>query len=117
MRLECAATKNILYQQYEGKGKELTEFCVGHIFTGAEWGELTTQVSLSTRQAQIATHLLEGLGDKQIALQLGISVHTVRTYLERIFAKLNVQDRNELVVSIFRQYRAGCDLAACPRSH
>ena len=93
------------------------EFSVGNLFTGAEWNELTTQLNLSTRQAQIAIHLIEGLGDKQIAGQLGISVHTVRTYLERMFAKLSVQDRNELIVSIFRQYRAGCDLDACPRLH
>ncbi len=110
-------TKKTCTNSTKGKEKELMKFCVGHIFTGAEWGELVTQLGLSPRQAQIATHLIEGLGDKQIAHQLGISVHTVRTYLGRMFAKQNVQDRNELVVSIFRQYRGGCDLSGCPRSH
>jgi DNA-binding NarL/FixJ family response regulator len=92
-------------------------FSVAQLYTGREWSELTSRLGMSARQVQIAQHLLEGLEDKQIAAQLGISVHTVRTYLDRMFAKLSVQDRNGLVVSMFRQFRAGCGDAKCPRCH
>jgi len=95
----------------------MEQLSVAQIFTPSEWAELTNQLGFSARQAQIARYLLEGLGDKQIASQLSISVHTIREYLSRMFAKLDVQDRNELVVSVFREYRAGCDLSACPRHH
>lgn len=90
---------------------------IAQIFTAGEWSKLTTQIGLSGRQAEIAQYLLEGMGDKQIAAKLGISVHTVRTYLDRMFLRLNVQDRNELIVSIFRQFRAGCLDVNCPLSH
>jgi DNA-binding CsgD family transcriptional regulator len=85
------------------------------IFTDHEWIELTNNLRMSTRQAQIALCLLSGLGDKQIASQLGISVHTVRTYLDRMFTKMDVRDRNEMVVSIFREFRIGCLGSSCYR--
>ncbi len=85
----------------------------GKIFTPTEWAKLAGHLQLSAQQARIAEHLLEALSDKQIAHELGITVPTVRTYLGRMFTKLNVQDRNELVVRLFREFRAGCD--ECPR--
>jgi DNA-binding NarL/FixJ family response regulator len=91
------------------------KYQVGDIFTAAEWKELAGQLGLSSQQAQITHHLFEGLGDKQIASAMGISEHTVRTYLSRMFAKLGVQDRNELLVGVFRRFRAGCDSVECPR--
>lgn len=42
---------------------------------------------LSERQAQIAERVRRGLSDKAIAHDLGISIHTVQTHLERIAAK------------------------------
>lgn len=43
---------------------------------------------LSQRQAQIVERVARGMPDKRIAAELSISVHTVRTYIERIAAKL-----------------------------
>lgn len=42
---------------------------------------------LSKRQAEILQRVKEGQPDKAIAHELGISVHTVRTHIERIAAK------------------------------
>lgn len=36
-----------------------------------------------------------GLGDKEIAQRLGISIHTVRTHLERVFREQQVRNRSE----------------------
>jgi DNA-binding CsgD family transcriptional regulator len=44
-------------------------------------------MDLSKRQAEIVQRVKEGRSDKAIAHELGISVHTVRTYIERIAAK------------------------------
>jgi len=88
---------------------------VGGVFTEAEWKKLVIQLELSSQQAQITHHLLEGLGDKQIATAMDISEHTVRTYLSRMFIKLDAQDRNELLVGVFRQFREGCVPSECPR--
>lgn len=91
------------------------KFQVADVFTKSEWEELTTQLNFSPQQIQVVHCLLEGMGDKQIAATMGISEHTVRTYLGRIFTKQEVQNRNELLVGIFRQFRDGCVPAECPR--
>ena len=88
---------------------------VAQIFTNREWTGLTHSLDMSPRQAEISVYLLQGLGDKKIADELGISIHTVRTYLSRMFSKFEVQDRNELIVTMFRHFRAECPLADCPR--
>lgn len=40
--------------------------------------------ALSPRERQVLAHIAAGLSHKQIARRLGISVHTVSTYLRRI---------------------------------
>jgi DNA-binding NarL/FixJ family response regulator len=40
----------------------------------------------------------EGLGNRQIASELGLSPHTVKKYLFRIFEKLGISTRVELVL-------------------
>ncbi|MGE3342577.1 MAG: response regulator transcription factor [Vicinamibacterales bacterium] len=50
-------------------------------------------VPLPRRQLQVASLVSEGRSNKEIAAQLGISVHTVRHTLSVIFQKLEVVNR------------------------
>ncbi|MET7362917.1 helix-turn-helix transcriptional regulator [Streptomyces sp. NPDC005562] len=43
--------------------------------------------ALSHRERQVLAHIAAGLSHKQVARRLGISVHTVSTYLRRIRSK------------------------------
>lgn len=52
---------------------------------------------LSIREGQICEALIRGSSDKQIAADLDISFWTVRTHVSRIFAKLGVLNRRELM--------------------
>ena len=52
---------------------------------------------LSSREIQIATLISEGLTDKEIAEKLNISVGTVATHNKKIFKKIGVHSRIELV--------------------
>ena len=47
--------------------------------------------------------LSEGLVYKQIADQLGVSIHTVRNYIRRIYEKLHVHTRTEAVAKFLRR--------------
>jgi DNA-binding NarL/FixJ family response regulator len=58
-------------------------------------------LELSPQQARIVELLLRGLRDKQIAKEMGLGVPTVRTYLGRIFLRVGVQDRVELILRVF----------------
>ena len=53
---------------------------------------------LSKREVDVVRLVAEGLGNKDIAAQLGLSEHTVRNYLFHIFDKLGVSTRVELVL-------------------
>ena len=44
--------------------------------------------------------------DRAIASDLGVSVHTVRTHLERLFRKLGVHSRTGVAVAVLEAYIA-----------
>jgi DNA-binding CsgD family transcriptional regulator len=52
---------------------------------------------LTPREQEIARLVMQGLPDKEIARQLGISTTTVRTHLESAFRKVGVGNRSALV--------------------
>jgi len=57
------------------------------------WADLGSGVSrLTPRERQVMSMIAAGLGNKQIALKLGISVHTVRNHRQRLMDKLDVHD-------------------------
>ena len=60
-------------------------------------------VDLSQRERSVLEGLAEGLAYKQIADQLGVSIHTVRNYIRRIYEKLHVQTRTEAVAKFLRK--------------
>lgn len=59
--------------------------------------------SLTQREREILSLLADGLGNKQIAAQLGISPSTVKTHLEVLFDKLDVTSRAEAVAVAVRR--------------
>ena len=53
---------------------------------------------LTPREEQVVALVAEGLGNRQIASELNLSPHTIKKYLFRIFEKLGVSTRVELVL-------------------
>ncbi|MFI5310952.1 MAG: response regulator transcription factor [Gemmatimonadales bacterium] len=62
---------------------------------GADAGEGIA--ALTSREREILALVADGLGNKQIAVRLGISTNTVKTHLELLFEKLGVSSRAEAV--------------------
>ena len=60
-------------------------------------------VGLSPREREVLDGLAEGQAYKQIADKLGVSIHTVRNYIRRIYEKLHVCSRTEAVAKYLRQ--------------
>ena len=60
-------------------------------------------VELSPRERSVLDGLAGGLAYKQIADQLGVSIHTVRNYIRRIYEKLHVCTRTEAVAKFLRK--------------
>ena len=61
---------------------------------------------MTTREAEVARFAVEGFSNREIARELGITEHTVKNYLFKIFDKLGVSNRVELVLSCLRQEEA-----------
>lgn len=53
---------------------------------------------LTPREEQVVALVAEGLGNRQIAGELNLSEHTIKKYLFRIFEKLGISTRVELVL-------------------
>ena len=58
---------------------------------------------LTQRENDVASLLAEGLSNREVSVKLGLSEHTVSNYLFRIYNKLGVSSRVELVLYLLRQ--------------
>jgi len=57
----------------------------------------TVRGPLTDRETEVLAHLAKGLANKQIALALGISEHTVKFHVSSIYLKLNAANRTQAV--------------------
>jgi len=67
---------------------------------------------LSKREMDVVRCLAEGLTNREIAERLGLSQHTIKNYLFRVFDKLGVSNRLELLFLTLSQPVAGMTPAA-----
>jgi DNA-binding NarL/FixJ family response regulator len=58
---------------------------------------------LSNREEQIVSLVAEGLKNREIAESLSLSEHTVKNHLFRIFERLGISSRAELILYLFSQ--------------
>jgi two-component system, NarL family, nitrate/nitrite response regulator NarL len=85
---------------------ELQIRCLRRVAAGDLWVEQALceqlfagqRVLLTPRERQIVSLLAQGLKNKEIAYSLTLSEGTVKVYLSRIFQKVGVTDRLELVL-------------------
>lgn len=93
--------------------------CIQQVHQGQVWAnseqlqyliEIVTQVPslrmvnargaklLTAREEQVVALVADGLSNREVARELGLSVHTVKKYLFHIFDKLGISSRVELVL-------------------
>jgi DNA-binding NarL/FixJ family response regulator len=58
---------------------------------------------LSHREQEVLNLLVKGYAYKQIAEQMSISMDTVRTYIRRIYEKLHVHSRSEVMTRLLHK--------------
>jgi DNA-binding CsgD family transcriptional regulator len=88
---------------------------VAELFTARELASIMAVLELSAQQGEMVRLLMEGASDKQIARRMDIGLPTVRTYMGRVFRKIGVRDRHEVVVRVFREFRGDCVRNRCPK--
>ncbi len=70
------------------------------------WVETSESPPLSKREHDVVRCVADGLSNREIARQLKLTEHTVKNYLFRVFNKLGVSSRVELVLYAFRLAQA-----------
>jgi two-component system response regulator DegU len=68
-----------------------------------QYVEQRPETPLSRRESQILQKVAYGATTKEVAHDLQISPHTVKTHLERIFEKLGANDRAQAVAIALRK--------------
>jgi DNA-binding NarL/FixJ family response regulator len=61
------------------------------------------QVLLSKREHEIVSKVAEGMKNREIAELLGVSEHTVKNHLFRVFERLGISSRAELILYLHGQ--------------
>lgn len=74
------------------------------LLSDSEWRAIAADLRLSPREAQIVKCIFDGCKEHAIALELGISPHTVHTHLERLYQKINVTCRCEVALRVFEAF-------------
>jgi DNA-binding CsgD family transcriptional regulator len=59
-------------------------------------GEIRSTARLSKQEIAVCARIVTGHSTESIALNLGVSMHSIATYRRRAYAKLNVSSQNEL---------------------
>lgn len=57
---------------------------------------------LTPKQVEVCKNVIAGLSNAEIAREMGISEHTVKTHLKLVFERLSVESRTELVAKILQ---------------
>ena len=83
-------------------------FCLGllghGVFPPGDWLLLRNTLGLSPRELQIVQSVFEDEKQEATAWRLGISPATVSTYMQRLYTKLEVRSRPQLIVRVISTY-------------
>lgn len=66
---------------------------------------LVRRYELTPRESQVLDGVLRGQSNNEIASELNVALRTVKTHVERIWEKLNIHSRAELMGLLFREKR------------
>ncbi|MFD8565839.1 response regulator transcription factor [Streptomyces sp. NPDC059639] len=79
-------TKRVIGEFVHARASRLPVHCAGE---------------LTTREAEVLILIARGLSNAEIASRLTITDHTVKTHINRLFAKLELRDRAQAVIAAY----------------
>lgn len=73
------------------------------LLSNLAWAEVGRSLKLSARELEITRGVFDNLTEGAIAGNLGVSENTIHTHLHRLFSKLRVTTRTQMVVRIMQE--------------
>ena len=92
------------WRQLSPQARDSFRSAVGFPISVGKWQLISDCLALSRRESQIARLVLDDVPTEDIASQLLISPSTVHAHVERMYRKLRVHSRHQLVIRIFSTY-------------
>lgn len=90
--------------ELERGGWPMTPEIAGHVLERfSRLGPQKSDIDLSEREREVLRLIVDGLARKEIAKKLGISHHTVDSYVRRIYDKLHVKTLGGAVAKALRE--------------
>jgi DNA-binding NarL/FixJ family response regulator len=102
--------RKCIHAVYAGQvwaSSEQLHFVVEALASGDSGQTGNMQNLLTEREQEMVNCVAEGLTNRQISQQMGITEHTVRNYLFRIFNKLGTSNRLELALYVLKDKEKG----------
>ena len=91
----------------EGFNSPAGESVVGHALIDEQhWRAVANRLHLCSRELQIVQLVFDDKKEGAIANTLGISPHTVNSYLQRLYHKIQVRSRPQLILRVMAAYLA-----------
>jgi DNA-binding NarL/FixJ family response regulator len=95
---QCIEAGADIYIEKSSGGQEIGNSLRALLSADGQFEELApTDNKLSKRQKQLIVMLDRGLSNREIADELGISEHTVKVHLWRLFRRLGVKSRTQTI--------------------
>jgi len=95
----CKCIERIYQGQIWASSAELEQVVEALMLSSPfDWGKTKEQKLLTSQESKIVRLVSKGLSNREIASQLGLSGHTVKNYLLKIFDKLDISNRVELAL-------------------
>jgi DNA-binding NarL/FixJ family response regulator len=64
---------------------------------------VTTSIRVTHREREVIALIGDGLSNNEIALEMNVATHTVKTHVRNIMAKLGVRSRLQIAARIYRE--------------
>jgi DNA-binding NarL/FixJ family response regulator len=86
------------------RATHLRRLSIQSLLTASDFASMCRQLKLSSREAEITYLILLAHSERCIAHTLHISTHTVHSHTERLYRKLDIGNRSELITCLFQTY-------------
>ena len=100
--LSSRARENLKILESHDSGRERSHGVQGENKLEEHTKYLMQEAGLTSREADVARLICDGLSDKEIAKMLDLSHHTVKDHLKKIYTKFRVHARSQLVSLMYK---------------
>jgi DNA-binding NarL/FixJ family response regulator len=84
----------------ERGNQERNGLVVGSVFPAGAWAHAAAVLGVSAKDIEVLERILRGESEKEVAAQIGASRRAVHARLERLYRRLDVHSRTELIVAV-----------------